>query len=384
MDDGRSSRRRTPFGVFGAVALVAAVEVGLSQVPVDAWPSSFIAASWAESERASRTRGEGVGADVLILGDSQLKCGLQPKLIEGALGLRAFNLAVVGGQPASSYYLLSKALDSGATPKAIVVDFFPGLLAADLRINTGKWADLLDPGECLGLASTARDGKLFGPVIARALLPALRLRDGVRAGVTAALTGVEGKDAAEARAYVRNWRVNGGSHALPRKPEFRESEGDVLDPSQPGRRWKCKPENLAYVRRFLALAGSHKIPVFWVLPTVAPRLRAERGRTGLDAAYLAFVRSVRAEFPGLTVLDPTPLLGDAGVFSDVLHLDRRGASVLTLAVAEAVAGARSDAPGVGRWVAMKPPSASRLASDVPVEDVAESAAAVRGGAGLRR
>ena len=103
------------------------------------------------------------------------------------------------------------------------------------------------------------------------------------------------------------------------------------------------------------------MPVFWVLPLHDPAYRAVRGRNGLDAANERFVRAVLNEFPGVTVLDPSPVVPEAGDYADPCHLARRGAVALSGAVAEAVEASltrRGRGGARSRWVAPGPPRGS--------------------------
>jgi hypothetical protein len=381
---------RLPLGLIGAGLLVAVAELAVFRsTPEDV---SFIAANWAETGRASAPE-EG-RCEVLLLGDSQVKCGLQPRLIEWRLGRSAINLALVGGQAASSHHVLDRALRAGTKPRAVVVGFLPALLAADLRINTRNWPELLSPVECLELAVAARDTRLLAPLMAHSLLASYRRRDAVRAAVLARLgDGLAVRSGAldkartgrdEVRAYRRNWRVNAGAHALPDNPAFRDEVSAPIEDPDAGDRWRCKPENAWFVRKFLRRAESAGVSVFWLLPTTAPALLAAREHDGREAAYRKLVRGFQQEFPGLTVLDPRPALADPSVFSDVCHVDRRGAAVLTLAVAEALeqrlfrARSPNARPAADRWVELAPPGpgVTQLA-DALLEDVAQSDARLR-------
>ena len=366
---------RVPFGLIGAVALIAAAELG-AFAPFEA-PISFGAASWREARRAAAERGAVQGA-VLCFGDSQVKCGLLPAVLEERLGLgrSAYNLAVVGGQGPSSLYLFERALRAGAKPRAVVVGYYPALLGCDLRLNAGTWPELLGPGECLDLLWSARDPKLAAPVLSRSAFPSLRRRQDVRASIRSALFAAREPGQAEAWAYRRNWGLNAGAHALAVQPGFL----DDARPEPGGERWKCKPVNARYVRRFLTLADQHGVPVFWLLPTNSPALTAARRADGRDAAYERFVASLQAEFPRLTVIDPRPGLTDPSAFSDVCHLDRRGAVALSLAVADVLAGALSGRSTSRR---VRLPAGSVAIANVPaswamLEDVGQSASAIEG------
>src|SRR5262245_5292812 len=135
--DGTRAGRRgvTPWGLVGMIPLVWAVEGFVARH--EDGVQSQVARSWKASAVAA---GAGaVGRDVLYLGDSQVKLGLLPRVVEGRTGLSGYNLAVLRGMPASSYGLLRRALDAGARPKAVVVDFNPGLLATRQRLNAPHW-----------------------------------------------------------------------------------------------------------------------------------------------------------------------------------------------------------------------------------------------------
>jgi hypothetical protein len=358
---------RIPLGLVGAVVLIGFAEYGVFRCFAKQTP--FIPASWQESGRAVTS--EAVGVEILVFGDSQAKCGVQPRF----LGRNGFNLAVVGGQAPSSYFLLKRAIQAGARPKAVVVDFFPSLLASDLRINTRQWAEMLDLRECLDLFWTSRDTRLLVPMLANWLLPSLRMRSDLRAGVLAALRDRPDSGSEEGRAYRRNWRVNFGAHLLAENPGF----VDGIEPERRrGDRWRPRPEHLAYVRRFLALAGSHQIPVFWLIPTIAPGARAVRVQDGREEAYNRFVRSMTAEFPGLTVIDPSgTLAGPAGSFRDVFHLDRRGAVRLSRTVGAAIEEVLTCGPGKERWIDLKEDWTGESLASTDLEDVGQSAARVR-------
>ncbi|MFO0954363.1 MAG: hypothetical protein U0835_25030 [Isosphaeraceae bacterium] len=375
------SASRWPLGLLGAFLLSAGVEGLVARFgPADA---SFIQANWADVGKSSRAVGPDVG--VLCLGDSQVKSGLQPRLMTPELGTPVANLALVGGQAASSALVFERALRAGARPRAVVVGYFPGLLAADLRINTEKWPELLSPGECLDLALTARDARLFAPMMARALIPSLRRRESLRAATLAEFDPSldepkgkpPGKGRPEARAYVRNWQVNGGAHVLADNPDFRDEAPASATEFGPHARWKPKAENLAFTRRLLSRAEAAGVRVFWLLPATAPALQAARERSGLHEAYLAVVKNLQREFPRLTVLDPSPLLRDPSRFSDVYHLDRSGASVLSLSVAEALRDSLSGANRQGGWLVLKEPTADPGRAASLLEDLAESSARAR-------
>ncbi len=133
------------------------------------------------AERAART------CDVLCFGDSQLKLGVVPGVIEERTGRRAFNLALIGGQMPAATVLLRRALDAGARPSAVVLETLPPLLSAGVDRNDRQWPELLDLSECVELARTEADPSLFARLALAGALPSVRARHDVRAAIRSAL-----------------------------------------------------------------------------------------------------------------------------------------------------------------------------------------------------
>lgn len=113
----------------------------------------------------------------------------------------------------------------------------------------------------------------------------------------------------------------------------------------------------AYVGRFLSLARSRAIPVFWVLPPVVADRRDRLESSGLVAAYDAFVKSFATAYSGVTILDGKSLAWDRRAFRDPIHLNRDGAVVFSLAIARALDRrlGRAEEAGLPRWVTLDAP-----------------------------
>jgi hypothetical protein len=118
-----------------------------------------------------------------------------------------------------------------------------------------------------------------------------------------------------------------------------------------GRAWRPRPEHDRFIRRLLALTEGRGIAVYWLTSTLSPGTQSYRERYGFDAAYEAFLRRMQGEFPHLVVLDSRRLGLDRTAFIDPVHLDARGASILSVAVADAIAG---EGPAESRWVSLAP------------------------------
>ena len=108
---GRRLSRQVPWGLIGMIPFVWAIEGFTTRHAAD-----FLGTHPGVGGRPrSPLEAETAGRDLLIFGDSQVKFGLLPGVIEKRTGLSGYNLAVLGGMPASSYGLLRGALQSGRT-----------------------------------------------------------------------------------------------------------------------------------------------------------------------------------------------------------------------------------------------------------------------------
>jgi hypothetical protein len=127
------------------------------------------------------------------------------------------------------------------------------------------------------------------------------------------------------------------------------------------------PVTVAYVRRLLRLAESQGVATFWLLPPLSPGVRDVLGGRGVDSPYTTFVRSLQAEFPGLTVVDGRHSDYGPELFIDAVHLNRRGASVLSADLGDVLARHVGRPPSGVRWIEL--PTFRELPERAPIEDL---------------
>ena len=120
--------------------------------------------------------------------------------------------------------------------------------------------------------------------------------------------------------------------------------------------------------------------VYWLLPPVSPGTQAHWEHSGDESLYLGFIRSIQARYLDLVVIDGRHSGYDRSVFIDSVHLDRNGATGLSVGLANVLTR-----PGVKagtRWVRL--PTYLNPPADVPIEDVAQSQIALRADRSRRR
>jgi len=369
-DPGREPRRgRLPLGLLGALALIWLVERHVATHDFDYFGGghwTFRVAGWNSASKAKDCR-------VLCFGDSLLKMGFVPRVVEARAGLRAYNLAIPGGQAPIAYFLLKKALAAGSRPSAVVVDYFPRLLADGFAQNRDNYPFLLDLRESLDLAWAYRDPGLFLDLALREGLPSARAREAIRPHIRWTLDGHPHLLQGEIRRALRNWDANRGAEIAPGRP------GPPHDLETWYRRYfpekvTCHPVNQLYIDRFMRLAESHAIQVYWLLPPYQPTLQALCERTGFDADHERFVRSMLGRYPRLRVIDGRRSSYEPDVFFDLHHLARDGASNFTTEVAGLIRDQPEASAASPRWSAL--PAYRRRPVTVPIEDDDTSRAVV--------
>ncbi len=366
-------RSRLPLGLFGMLALIAGVESYVMRHDYDL--TTLIASNWEIEGRAPARYA--ADSKVLCFGDSMVKFGIQPRVLGASLGKPTYNFALYCGSPQASYYMMRRALDAGSRPEAIVVDFQPEFLMGDsMKLLSRAFPELLSVPEAADLCWQARDPGRFAEFLVAMALPSARKRYEIRANVAANIKGQDGSIRENLLARKRNWRVNRGAEALPKNPHY---QGDVPEfggyPAMFWTPWKAHPLNVEYLERFLELAESRQVPVFWVLQPNAAAVDERRGKVGYNAQYDAFVQGYLERFANLVAIDGRHVNYPHQVFTDPVHLDRDGATAYSLGVAEVIRDRLKGSGGGARFVAL--PDKRERAREVALEDFNQSGEALK-------
>ena len=336
---------RLPAGLVGMVVLVAGVEAVVNVHRADlapVWAEDWRFSAWAAVRQAP-------GSDVLCFGDSLVKYGVLPRAIEAKTGLKAYNLAVNGGPIPSAYFLFKQALDAGARPRAIVVDFAALMLHDESQVSLYNYPELATVADCVELARVTGDADFLASTLLAKLIPSYAWRFEIRQSLQTTLAGVDGSQRRSVSTFRRIWEKERG--AQPMHPgRVRHPSEDFLIAGVSPEAWSIDPKNEIFLDRFLALAEARGIPVYWVIPPLCPEAHALRSQRGADEAYGRLVRLKQARFPGVVVLDARASGYDNSVHIDHLHLDRIGATAFSEAIATIVERRLRDDQITKSWV----------------------------------
>jgi hypothetical protein len=354
-----------PFGLFGMVALIAGAESVHAPRVRTVDPVGRVELSWSES--AAAADGPQARADVLCLGDSLIKLGILPRVLEARTGVSAYNLAVLGGQAPSTCFLLRRVLEQGFRPRALLVDFSEDLLSLPPGQNPTCWADTVGARQSMELAWRSSDPALAISAGLHCVLP--RWCDQSHTKDAFGL-GLDQITADDPRVFERNWQINRGAQVAPRA--FVPVDGLS---AEDGKEWRPQAANAFYIDRLLRTAEASEIAVFWVL---TPSVSGRRERRGAHAAYRKFIDHQLAAHPCLTVLDGQRLFGNKGAFRDPTHVNRDGAIRLSVAVSAAIEPRLYGAGSSARWIELVESSDQESSNyQKLVEDLDQSRGAVR-------
>lgn len=343
------ARARAPLGLLGTVAIVLAAESYIAARNVDLVTMYTI--EWRLTAKALKK--EAPKAEVLCFGTSLSRIAISPLVLEARTGRPTYNLALSGSQPYASYLMLRHALDAGAKPRAILVDFKWTSIRNKPEESAGILPQIASLGECARLALDLRDGDFLGRVALVKELPSYACREEIRKNIEAAFKGEEPARNFQWVTAYKNSRINKGAHhtpVIPYKGEFDASDTDRFFPPD----WACHPVSETYIHKFLDLAASRDIPVFIVIPPIAPGAQAWLDKIGAGARYTAFLRGVLDRHPGAVALDARRSGFPVGAFIDSSHVNRVGTADFSNAVADALEARLGGTPPADRWVALRP------------------------------
>jgi lysophospholipase L1-like esterase len=336
---------RAPWGLLGMLPLILGVEGYLQATRLDR--TEPISYEWRLAcERAAAA--EALESEILCFGDSLIRSGVQPHVLEERLGVRAYNLAIGGAPPAASYFLLKRVLDRGCRPRAILVDFEPIFHTFSPWTRASVWPELLEGPETCALAGWMGQPDFAAAMVLAEVFPSIRDRYVIKSRF---LSWTQGRHHAPdqrqnrlAQGVERRQIVaNRGSVllAMPKEgPRASANEFVLTNAIQEA----TEPSVAKAQRAFLDLAHKHAIPVHVLIPPRRADALEHCRKVGAHARQDRDLTRWLEEYPGLRVIDARLARYDADVFTDGTHLSRSGSIAFTAAVADALS--RQMRPGL--------------------------------------
>ena len=366
MNDRPEGTRRgpTPWGLIGFLVAILLIEQSLSRH--EGLFSDPAATNFRYSKKVAETKSARV--EILVVGTSLMKFGAVPRMIESGTGRSAFNLAVCSGHLPSSYFVLRRALENGARPKAVLLDCQDTFVQPTqehepfegITVNKRNWPELLDLRDTIDLAWVARDSHFLADTLVSRVLTSYKNRFVIQDQVLNAFRGGSAASDLQNRAFVRNWRANCGvTMTLATAPPNPTRTAIVAQsPVTPTAPVPTPPKSnrltQAYLSRLLDLASTYKFRVFWVLPPLPSEILAGREESGLDDYFTELASQVRSRSANAVVIDARRSGYPSDVFLDAVHLNAKGAIAFSAEVARIVKSELDHPSSTGPWVSLGP------------------------------
>ncbi len=332
-----------PRAFLGMIVVVCLVEFGISQFKT----AIFKPDDWDWYLTGEFSRGRADAQEVLFLGDSLLKSGVDPSVFEKQ-GLSAFNLALGAGQAPGAYYLLKRLVDRDQCPRTIVFACLPQLLKDSPAINLGHWPFLLTCQECLDYGLQAGDLDFPLRVMVQ-MLPSVRSRREIR-GLLLASLGLDDQDRSSWPAIAGQIYRNRGH--LPFR--FRLSDHfDLVGWNEMFLRLpSVNPINRKYLDQTIELALAHNAEFYWVVTPLMPEMQSLCDQTNPRQTIDCLIAAYQKKYPSIHVLDFRRGDFPDSLFSDPHHLRAEGSLVFSERLVEAL---EQDAHKRGTSLARKAP-----------------------------
>ncbi len=358
----RSLIRRLPMGLLGMLAILSVVESHLFQDR-----ETYCAPGSQELQLAWKAAHyQAPGRDVLCFGDSLIKLSLIPQVFEKTAGLSCYNLAVSGSQTPMSYLLLKRALEAGARPKAILVEFMPSLFRLPPTHNLSRWSYVASLSDAAEMAWRENNRVLFDRVLLNKTLTSMEARMEIRRILQRQLLGPQSAPD-EVPMYRRHWIKFDGAQIMPENPTLTEQD---FDPASWANgfypHWYVNRVNRAYLLKFLDLANASNIEVYWLLPPIMPSVQDLCEKSGFAARQTAFLKALQKRYSRLAIIDGRMADYDEKVYMDPNHLGRSGAYVYSEEIGALMRERLSERGERTAWVSLPPYQARSV--DVAIED----------------
>jgi hypothetical protein len=367
-----SSRSSIPWGAAGMLAILVVVELFVDRHWLDL--TDPVSLSWRYSAQAAES--DLRDCQLLCLGDSLVKHGLVPSVIERTSGQKTVNISAARASTLLSYRLLRRALDSGCRPKALIVNAKPAVLLGGPEFNARQWQEVLSLRDAIELLQVTRNAPFVLSTAVGRLLPSLRARLEIQSAVIAAIQGNPDRICSMNPVLWRNWSVNEGANIAPATSAYRGDLSAEVERQLYTDIFFVDPANAEAIEQILKLAAARRIPLFWVLCPLSPSLQAQRELSGADELHDRFLRSLVARYPGVvTVLDARRAGYSAQFFADPTHLNRLGALALSRSVAVVLSTrvpSHQPPPSNSGWIRLDHPPESPGEWADQLEDVEQS------------
>ncbi len=255
--------------------------------------------------------------DAVILGDSYLLTGLDPRPIQDQTNLRVFNYSTFAVNSILSSYLLfrNQVSKEASRPQYLILGYLDYVPQFDRDTILSKYGHTLFDFKRGNIGLLSRE---FGIVTGlKLMIPSLKHQGYFL--VMSKPTPLSTIRQVERSVYDQHgyyeWHVDrafDGHYGY---------ENDQVE-------FAVTPFFDKHVRQILSLAQQHQMRVLYIIPSVVPQLDDRLKKAGRRAAYRDYILSLQRDFPNVEIYEAQKDFSEEGLYTDQDHLNQRGGEKL--------------------------------------------------------
>jgi hypothetical protein len=273
--------------------------------------------------------------DVIALGDCYLTVGYIPSLLKEKTGLSGFNFSTNQKCTVlSAYAMLNNYLGTCANkPQYILLAFIP----SSIELTKESIIEAM-PLYSLSFYDIRRGCRQilireFGLEVGlRLLLPSLnyqeRIKDFLSQRSLYSKRTIEQVDS-----FIESVNTENGYFPYRVDDRYNGWETENQENQKP---FVASSLFLRYFTKMLDLARMHGIKVVYILPALPPDILALYKKSERIEKNLIFLENLQKDYPNLLIADPQHLITEREMFVDKIHLNGKGARILTTFIADRI------------------------------------------------
>ncbi len=260
--------------------------------------------------------------DILILGDCYNIVGIIPKIIEENTGLSSYNFSThMNHTILATYAMFQNYLKAcSKKPQYMVIGYLP--ISSELGKNQ-IMKEMVQKLYDFRRGNTLLFLKEFGVAEGiKFLIPSLKHQEFFRNYLE---WSTRNANKAELSEYYKQVALNQGYY--PRK--YNDVYKDEAKDEGGYEKFHASPFFIKYLKAILNLAKQNSIRVIYLIPSVPPDVYKLNEKYDVTKAQLEFASRLENDYSNLVVVNPQTLLNQKDFYSDRIHLNRKGATLLS-------------------------------------------------------
>ena len=316
-----------------ALLLIALCEAAINRFDCYFYKPDYQNLRIAIKSRVSQTRA--CDFDVIALGDCYLTVGYIPSLLKEKTGLSGYNFSTNQRCTVlSACAMLNNYLGTCAKkPQYILVAFIPSSIGLTkefiIEAMPNHYPSFYDIRRGCRLTLIKEFGLEVG---LRLLLPSLNYQQRIK-DFLSQRSLYSKRTFEQVDNFIESVNTENGYYPYRVDDIYNEWETENQENQKP---LVVSSLFSGYFAKMLDLAKIHGIKVIYILPALPPDILAVYKKSRGIEKIIIFLKNLQKDYPNLLVADPQHLMTEREMFVDKIHLNGKGARILTTFIADRI------------------------------------------------